>query len=223
LQDVPQGFLSIDRKLMAALIVMTEKSRGDVLRLITNAQEEAARKGRIMRGLEALRIVTKTFVTSSHTSLQSSLSDLVMLPPGKDLEVFINLYRSQLQSIDESITQPVLLNILHEKLETFPTFSQTLSRFDEKKRAKRTLGNLMKRVDRFLKRIREQNNRQALYKAYGVAQLKAGTGGLAFPGFGGGCGPPKPPGRPPPPNPPKSNADGSGTGAGGGKGGGGDD
>jgi len=209
---VPPAYKSLDRKLQVAISTVTERERGDLFRLIINAQEAAQTRNQVLTGLTCLRIVHKSFRCSNETTMQVALNNLAGLPAGNDLRNFVECFRSALQGLPPSVTDEMALEPLIDKVETFAKFAPDLARFRDKKKRKRTLDALLTMIDKHLELELEKSNKQLMLKSYGVAQFKRG-GHLGLPGQHA-----PPPKFPPTGPPPKHGVGGGGGGGGGGVG-----
>ena len=171
ISEVDTEYQSLDRKLLAAIFTIAE-AKGDATRLLLNKQEELSKQGRVLRGIESMRMILGTYSIDNETSIASSITSLVTMPTGGCLKTYLGLFRSQLIDLDPNISSSMLEPILRERLEGFPELKNEMSRYSEKRAKRRTLEALMLRLDKYMSQKSQRENRKLANKSYGTASLK---------------------------------------------------
>jgi hypothetical protein len=159
-------FLSIDLKLKAGL---AKVAHGELGRLLTQATEDEAKKGRPLKGRQALWMVYRHFEINEEAGVIYSITDLMAVRwLGDDrIESFLNSWISVLSGMREEPPVTVKEELFLEQLRKSQVMREEVAYYDrvEKGHPDKTYDFLVKSIRKLLERRRHRQNRQDMVKA----------------------------------------------------------
>ena len=169
LEDSGRQYYLLDVRLSAAI---QKVATGELGRLISLAAERAIKSGRSIKGRELLRMIIQYYKTNARAETVYNINDLqavTMHGDGyKSLENFQNWWQAVIQSIDDMPTDTILEHVYYKKIKHSKCIAEDLAhynRLEEGSGGDRCYQFLRGAVDRYLKRERQEKNRDELTKS----------------------------------------------------------
>ena len=175
-------FQSIDLKLKAALAKI---AHGDLGRQLTQATEDEAKRGRPLKGRQALLLIYRYFEINEEAGVIYSITDLMAVRwlGDEKIETFLNSWIAVLSGMREEPPLRVKEELFLEQMRKSQVLREEVAHYDrvEKGDPDKTYDFLVKSIRKFLERKRHRQNRQDMVKALSGGQVRPGAAASSGP------------------------------------------